>query len=423
MVYDVVIVGAGLAGLRCGIALQSKGKKTCILEKYGYTGGRVVTYHNKEEEYHWENGAGRIASSHTKVHSLLDKYGLTAIPIGSEQNFIPGGGTESDMVENTFEIQLVSYLQQIKNLSPEILANHTLEQIFKSILGESKANQFLDQFAYRAEVTVMRADLAIESFLPGGEMGTYEGYTVCKEGLSAMIDGMVKHYESLGGEIFLRHEMIGISEHGTVEVRCKIGSKKEGFSEGVVEGKQCILALHSSALKACKDTRHFPVLQHLVMCPLLRTYGVFSTRKKKSWFSGLPRVVTGNPVRYFIPIDPTHGVAMVSYTDADDASRMIRILEDKGEAGLGKFILKELRSMFPDREIPDYIFFKAHPWYQGCTYWTPGDYNVKKMSKDCMHPDPQGLPSVYLCGESFSTRQAWMEGALEHADQLLQRYF
>ena len=423
MSYDVVIVGAGLAGLRCGIALQGNGKQTCILEKYGYLGGRVVTYHNKKEDLQWENGAGRIHSSHTKVHALLDKYNLTAIPIGSEQTFIPGGGTEADMEENTFETQLATYLKEVKKLSPSLLATHTLEQIFKSVMGESNAIEFFHQFAYRAEVSVMRADQAIEAFLPGGEMGTYEGYSVCKEGLSAMIQGMVNEYLSLGGHIFTHHEMIGLTEDRGVKVLCKVGNPKNGTSETVVEGEKCILALHSAALKGCKDTRHFPVLDYLIMAPLLRTYGVFPTHKKKSWFSGLPRVVTGNPVRYFIPIDARYGIAMVSYTDADDASRMIRILEDKGETALGKFILKELRSLFPNRDIPDFDFFKAHPWYEGCTYWVPGTYDVEKMSRDCMRPDPQGLPSVYLCGESFSTRQAWMEGALEHADQLLQRYF
>jgi hypothetical protein len=33
------------------------------------------------------------------------------------------------------------------------------------------------------------------------------------------------------------------------------------------------------------------------------------------------------------------------------------------------------------------------------------------------------MPDVYCCGESFSTRQAWMEGALEHADLLLKTHF
>jgi protoporphyrinogen oxidase len=40
-------VGAGIAGLRVGIDVMKKHPKLrcCILEKYGYNGGRVVTYH------------------------------------------------------------------------------------------------------------------------------------------------------------------------------------------------------------------------------------------------------------------------------------------------------------------------------------------------------------------------------------------
>lgn len=417
--YDVVIVGAGLAGLTCGIFLQKKGLRTCVLEKYGYVGGRVVTY--KKDGYQWENGAGRIASDHTRVHQLLKKYGLHEFPIGKDQLFIPRGGDEEDAIPNTFEVQLGSVLKQLADLPSEVLANHTLEQILKSVMGESEAIRFLEQFAYRAEVTVMRADQAMKSFQ--GEMGTYDGYTVCAEGLSALSDAMAKDYESLGGTIMMRHEMIAIAEENCVQVKCKVGSKKEGFSETVIEGKKCILALHSAALKECPSTRHFEVLKHLVMCPLLRTYGVFPAKGGKSWFSGLPKVVTGNSVRYFIPIDAKKGIAMVSYTDADDAFRMIRMLETKGEKALGAFILKGLREMFPSRTIPEYTFFKSHPWTYGCTYWTPGSYDPESMSKSCMRPDLTKMPSVYLCGESFSLRQAWMEGAIEHAEALLKQYF
>lgn len=421
MSYDVVIVGAGLAGLTCGIALQKKGKKTCILEKYGYTGGRVVTY--KKDAYQWENGAGRIASNHKHVHTLLKKYGLTEIPIGNEQLFIARGSSEEDALPNTFEVQFASILKQLKDLPPEILANHTLEQILKSVLGESETNRLLQEFAYKAEVSVLRADQAMKSFLGDGEMASYEGYTVCAEGLSALSDAMLKEYEEAGGKLFLRYEMISISEKNGVQIKCKVGSKKEGFTETVVQGAKCILALHSAALKECSSTKHFEMLKHLVMCPLLRTYGVFPVQKGKSWFSGLPKVVTGNPIRYFIPIDSTKGIAMVSYTDADDAFRMIRILESKGEKALGSFILRELRKMFPKRSIPNYTFFKSHPWTYGCTYWTSGSYSVEEMSIQAMHPDPSGMPSVFVCGESFSLRQAWMEGAIEHAESLLKRHF
>jgi hypothetical protein len=44
------------------------------------------------------------------------------------------------------------------------------------------------------------------------------------------------------------------------------------------------------------------------------------------------------------------------------------------------------------------------------------------MSKEALHP-LTSMPGVYCCGESFSLRQAWMEGALESADLLISTYF
>ena len=49
---DTIIIGVGIAGLRCGITLLQKrpSLKIVILEKYKYVGGRVVTYHKKIED-------------------------------------------------------------------------------------------------------------------------------------------------------------------------------------------------------------------------------------------------------------------------------------------------------------------------------------------------------------------------------------
>ena len=91
--YDLIIVGGGIAGLRVGIEVLKKQPdiNCCILEKYGYIGGRIVTFRKnipKIGEVQWENGAGRIATTHKKVLRLLNDYDLTFIPIGSESSFI-----------------------------------------------------------------------------------------------------------------------------------------------------------------------------------------------------------------------------------------------------------------------------------------------------------------------------------------------
>lgn len=156
------------------------------------------------------------------------------------------------------------------------------------------------------------------------------------------------------------------------------------------------------------------------MEPLLRVYAVFPVVKGLSWFSDIGRTVSPGPIRYFIPINPSCGIVMLSYTDGKDARHLLKILET-GEEQLEDYLLNELRTMFPAKTIPEPLFFKAHPWFEGCTYWLPGSYDPNKLSEEALQPFPDTMPELYCCGESFSLRQAWMEGALEHADALLEK--
>lgn len=415
---DIVIVGAGIAGLRCGIELLRKSprKTVVILEKYNYKGGRVVTYKKTLQDVkgdcthlQWENGAGRIHSSHTKVLDLVKEYKLTTIPLSTEQFYITKGETKP----NTFDDLMHLFLPSLKEFQPSILATHTLRELFEMLLKE-KANSFLNEFPYRAEVDTLRADRGIESFAE--EMGTYEGYVVVKEGLSAIIQGMVKEFEELGGHIFLNHSVTEIQKEGETYL---VKSKTKA-GDVVWESKKVICALHSEALKQIPCFANWWVLKHLKMEPLLRVYAVFPTVKGKSWFSTIGRTVSPGPIRYFIPINPSCGIVMLSYTDGRDARHLLSILE-KGEEEFEEYLMKEIRLMFPDSKIPEPHFLKAHPWFEGCTYWLPGNYDPKKLSEEALQPFPDTMPALHCCGESFSMRQAWMEGALEHADALLKK--
>ena len=112
---------------------------------------------------------------------------------------------------------------------------------------------------------------------------------------------------------------------------------------------------------------------------------------------------------------------MISYTDSDDARPWFKVLEQKGEKGLGKEIMKEVRHLFPMIKIPDPLVFKSYDWHTGCTYWLPGTYNPQDLSKKIMKPFL--TYNIYVCGESYSMRQAWVEGALEHSEAMLRKFF
>ena len=337
----------------------------------------------------------------------MKKYGLTFVPIGDSIDFIDEENPGQTVVNN-FTIMIDFYLGPLRGLSSETLATHTLGELLDSVLGKEKAEEFYIQFPYYSEIHVLRADLALKSF--DKEMGTYDGFGVCKEGLSSIIDGMVGDFTRMGGEIIKNTEIVGVHKGGDgVLIDCKSGV--------VYSGKAVVLALHRDAVKEIRGVSGLDVLKHLEMTPLLRTYAIFPVKGGKSWFSGMNKIVTDSPIRYILPMDASRGIVMISYTDGADAEYWI--MRDKKAGELEKGIMKEIRCLFPGVSIPDPIFFKQHPWYEGCTYWLPGQYNVEDESRASLWPLGSRMPGLFMCGESFAVHQCWMESALRQADKLL----
>jgi len=427
--YDVVIVGAGVAGLRVGIEVLKKHKslRCCILEKYNYVGGRVVTYHHEIEgvgEVQWENGAGRISTMHRKVLRLMKRYGLTFRHISGETKFIgKRRGVFPPLMEADEFYQLLHiYLTPLRQLSHEVLASHTLEELLAKTLGEDKAAEFYIQYPYFAEIHVLRADLALRAF--DEEMGSNEGFGVCAEGYEEIPLRMRDEFVALGGEVLLNMDVKGV-EKGEDESKGKtsvwaVETLCDGQTvERVFVGQTVVLATHAQALKQIEGVKFLPVLQKLDMPFLVRQYAVFPKGADgKVWFHDLPKIVTDSHLRFVIPVDKKKGVLMISYTEGEDAQYWM-MMDMASPKKVLKQVMKKIRSLFPERDIPEPLFYKMHTWKSGCTYWLPGAYDVEKESRYSLHPMPTVMPGLFLCGESFSLRQAWVEGALEQADALV----
>jgi len=419
--YDLIIVGGGIAGLRTGIeALKiNSNMRCCILEKYGYIGGRINTFRKnipKIGEVQWENGAGRISVSHTKILKLLEQYKLNFLPIPDETDYVKDPdytGKIPHIVANNFTNLINVYLGPIEKLPPSVLANHTLKELLDKTLGPGAAKHFYIQFPYYSEIHILRADIALESFKH--EMRSNKGFGVCAEGMSSLIDAMTNEFFFRGGTVIMDTQIKSIKNNkdNSISLECKIRNTTQNKT---YIGKTVVLALHHNAIKTIKGVNKIDVLKHLEMTPLLRMYAIFPTRAGVSWFTGLNKIVTDSPVRYIIPIDSTRGIVMISYTDGDDATNWIK--QDNRHENVKDLVMTEIRKLFPERTIPDPRFFKQHPWYDGTTYWLPGTYNVEEESNNSLHPLEKKMPNLFMCGESFAVKQCWMESALEQADKL-----
>lgn len=422
--YDTIIVGAGIAGLHIALELkkESPATKILVLEKYGVIGGRASTFKHSLDgkQVQWEAGAGRISSRHTRLRSLLDRYGLTWSPIGGTVQYKASWNTSLE--PNAFEPAFPVFLDTIAGLPAEDLERHTIRQLLEKVHGPQKADGYLIRNPYRAEVDTMRADMALDLF--HGELGGKESYGICVEGLSAVIAGLRTDLEKRRVEIRERHELVGVRRSaGGVELSVRVGPAREGTGrpETTLQARRLVLAIPSPAAAKIEAISSWEGFRRLKMVPLLRIYGVFPKGADgKVWYEKYDgRIVTAGPVRYIIPGNPKTGSVMISYTDSQDAEYWMERIDAHGEYAVGKEVLEELRKLL-EPSIPPLEFVKAHAWKHGCTYWLPGDYSPKEMSQAAAKGPVAGWP-IHLVGESYSTRQGWMEGALEHADLFLRR--
>lgn len=395
MEYDYLIVGAGIAGLHCALRISKAFPKAkiAVAEMYNYTGGRIFTFQGKGEA-HWEAGAGRIHGSHTMTMKYLKDYGLTTIPISpnAEWRSKDAGAKEEDIWPSVSELLVTS----LKTLDPKILATHTIKDL-------TFDNELLNRFPYRAEVSVMRADLAMKSF--DKEMGDSKDFYVVKEGLSELTTRIKSTLQKRGVKFLYNHRLVSVNP-----LYFEITNRHSKYV--TIKANKAILAVHSDALRGIKPFSNLPTLKHLSMQPLLRTYGVFKQPVT------IPRTITDSRLRHIIPVGE-HSL-MTSYTDAQDTVVWKKIYDKGGERALCHSIMADLKGLFPEIQMP--TFFKSHYWKHGCTYWLPGLYDPKEESHKVMCPMPMRMPNVFVCGESYSLKQAWIEGAIEHAEEMLQKY-
>jgi glycine/D-amino acid oxidase-like deaminating enzyme len=410
MEYDYIIVGAGISGLLSGIKIAKRYPKAriAITEMYPNAGGRIQTFH--KGQLHWEKGAGRIHSSHHLASNLINNYGLTKVILPENTEWRSEGFEPS---KNMWPSLAMIILHSFSNFSKADLQLYTLHQLMEKILDGDMIRKMISRFAYTSEITALRADLALHALEKelGGTQGHF--YTI-QEGLQTLTDNMKEDALQLGVKFFFDYRLTSI-DHG---IYTKLNFATSFKEKKQLRAKKIILAIHSEALRGLSAFKNLPILKKITMKPLLRIYGVFPT---PAWFQNIPRTITDSLLRHIIPISAKSGTIMTSYTDAEDTKFWINLLNAHGEKEVSRRIVKESEKLF-QKKIPNPHLFKIYHWEHGCSYWLPGLYDVNEYSQKIMQPLPLKNPNIFVCGESYAIHQAWIESALTHTTEMLERY-
>ena len=405
--YDICIIGAGISGLYCARELSKAwpDASICILEKYEFIGGRVSTFKKIMKgtgSIQWEAGAGRIHKSHTQTLELLREYGIELIPIPPGIEWRSALGTEP--------VEFGRYIQNlgINTIAGEHLSKKTIHQIIHHLFGRARAAKLTDRYEYRSEIDTLRADKAISAILH--ELGHQEGFSVVRGGFSLLVKALKEDVQKRGVKILRKMEVSDIH---------KIDKGYRVFVKDHIDIKasKVIVTIPRDAVAQIKCFKNLPILKKVTMRPLVRMYAVFPTRNG-SWFEGIHKFICEPPVRYVIPMDPTKGSIMISYTDGKDAEYWLTRMKQDGKS-IQNEVMKQTRSLFPSLEIPEPTYFKIHAWSDGCSYWAPGTYSIEKVSMDSIVPLPKEMPEVYMANESWAEDQCWVNSALVQSTKAL----
>lgn len=398
--FDVIVIGGGIGGLNVAEKL-SRSKRVLLVDERSYWGGRIYT--NGRPQY--EAGAARFSNKHPLLMRLIKKYNLKTFPLPKGIDYLHLG----DCIEFHSDVnkKLDSYFKNLvlksNNYSEKMLRDITLYDFMNLQNDEETSQEIVDMFGYYTEIKVMNAYDALRTF--ESDFVNVK-YYILADGLSRLCEELVVNAASNGCVCKNNTQVADVRrQNELIEVKT---------NNGVFLGSKVVFAIKANQLK------HFDILKSVHKhinavhnAELLRIYAKYPIRSSGVWFNNLRRMTTNSFLRQIIPIDYAKGLIMVSYTDGIDTAAF----KDKnGKLMNGEKIKikvqNELMRLFGIR-IPQPSYFKVHYWDVGAHHWKPG-YDSSKISAEMLNP----VESVYVCGEAFSNKQAWIEGALETSSRV-----
>jgi protoporphyrinogen oxidase/cytochrome b involved in lipid metabolism len=454
--YDYVIVGAGISGIYTAHELYKKypSAKICILEATEYIGGRLHSI--KYDGLIMDGGGARFNTEQHRIISLIKEIGLwdKVIPISGDTTYMPindmPNSKSSDELKNKFPtiddfiVYIKKYIKE-KHIKREALINTTILDFAVEHFSKDypKIKQYLiNIYPYYSELGVLNSVEGINLF--SNEFSDKTKYYILNGGLEQLAEHIynklleLKKSNKCDIDIYKETPVLKISEGLCLKNRQTghvITIDKDDKDNNKIEflANKLILTIPKNKLLQIKITMNsikkngkdridklFKNINSVQNEPLYRIYARYPLDKKthKVWFDGMGKISTNLPIKYIIPVNYEKGVVMISYTDSKFANYWIKqVSEGTFEATLNK----QLKQLFPKIDIPKAKWYKHCPWISGAGYWKKG-YD-RKIIMPQMIEALGHHKNLYICGENYSSHQAWVEGALETSDMVLDKIY
>lgn len=447
---NIVVVGAGLAGLVAASLLKDAGHNVKIIEADSRVGGRVYTLRAPFTNGLYLNaGAMRIPESHYLVMEYIRKFNLPLQPFINEtpNDIIYVNGIKTNLSGYLHRSDVLQYpvAPQERGKTAQQLLEMAVQPIF-DFINQDPAHHWpstvknLDRYSLYAFLKY-----GPHSFGVGLSAGAIEmiGVLLGMEGLMerSFLEALrffmpllrQRFYEIVGGNDLLPraflpklHEDIMFQRRMTRLVQHSAGVTIEGVDEKSsdrysISGDIAIVSIPFTVLKLVEvEPRHsfshqkWKVIRELNYLSATKIGLEFKSRfwERSGQYGG--RTITDLPIRF--AYYPSHGIGkpgpailLASYTMGND----VMPWDGQSNEERIRYALMNLKAIHGDVVYREFVRGFSYSWAQNpysCGDWamfSPGQQTA-------LHPfiaTPEGR--VHFAGEHTSLTHGWIQGAIE----------
>jgi hypothetical protein len=397
------IIGSGITGLYLAYKLLLNGIPSAdivIFEGSQRIGGRIYT--NEYKGFRYSVGAGRLGKKHKYVMKLIKDFNLQdqIITISKNTNYFIEGRLMNEqrlLKHYNSKFKSVKELWRYaieKNKGNKYDPNlYNLHNYFSLILSANEVELLKVSLGYLGEMYDTNAYNGLLTLRKDFDISNND-FFVMRDGIQILCDVLYKYIVDAGVSVKFSSILEDIKDD---KKTIKVNGNTYNYS------KLYLTLKRSDYMKIDYFKKYDYLFNTVSDGHLLRIFAQY----KDVWFKDMPKILTQNKLQFIIPIDYNSGLIQISYSDKYNADFWNAFKTDKD---VKKYLTKILNEMFPEKNIKEPEWITMHFWESGDHMWNVG-VNTKKIQGEI---DKLFIPKdIYILGETYSERQAWVEGAIE----------
>lgn len=393
--YDIIIIGAGIAGLYSAYNIKPMGKSFLILEKNKkqQLGGRAVNDYFYNHEVTTGAGIGRKRSDH-----LLMKLAISLKCPYTEFK------TTVDLASDIKHVDIMKIIAELKIMykkHPE-LRNKTFKEFFIAVFNKSQYDNFVLNTGYtdyeNADTYDTLYHYTMQDIIPGWT-GIFISWT----------ELVMRLYNYITSSKFkFSTEVINVKKTSDM---FEITTNNQTYYSNKI-----IVATTIAGILKIVPCNH-SIYKQIRAQPFIRVYAKFNKESAVAIKLLIKHyTILKAPLQKIIPIDADKGIYMIAYSDNKHA---VYLKKYKTNTIANRRVFCHLLEDALSLKIKLTITaIRSYYWDIGTHYYEPlsGDF---KNREDFIHQAQHPCNNMFVVGEAVSIHQGWVEGALESVNMVI----